>query len=236
MCEMHLRDIEVNGSRSGAAANMSTRLPAHGIIFRETRPSTSRLHPARAGIHNQTSTPGEITRATARGLSGAATLILVEGHQRPRATCRTCGRQDRHSIFVRLSSSPSSTAWHDGEGIASSCALSNDNPRQSLRASEDLHGTYEMSLGYLEDRLAIKDRFVRTRGARPRRVETWSIASRRTCSLRQPSGRRHSGHAAYRAFAERFKRFHEAGAQTPPRDLETGGRGRRRSSPSDLYL
>jgi uncharacterized protein (TIGR02246 family) len=71
-----------------------------------------------------------------------------------------------------------------------------------------------MSLGYLEDRLAISDLFVRYTTALDRGdVETIVDCFTPDGSLDSPAVGRHSGHAAIRAFAERFARFHERGAQ-----------------------
>src|SRR5438067_913470 len=65
-----------------------------------------------------------------------------------------------------------------------------------------------MSLGYLEDRLAINDLFVRYTTALDRGdVETPDG------SLDSPAVGRHAGHAAIRGFAEHFALFHENGAQ-----------------------
>jgi uncharacterized protein (TIGR02246 family) len=71
-----------------------------------------------------------------------------------------------------------------------------------------------MSLAYLEDRLAISDLFVRYTNALDRGdVETIVDCFTPDGSLDSPAVGRHSGHAAIRAFAERFARFHEHGAQ-----------------------
>jgi uncharacterized protein (TIGR02246 family) len=71
-----------------------------------------------------------------------------------------------------------------------------------------------MSLAYLEDRLAISDLFVRYTNALDRGdVETIVDCFTPDGSLDSPAVGRHSGHAAIRAFAERFARFHERGAQ-----------------------
>jgi uncharacterized protein (TIGR02246 family) len=71
-----------------------------------------------------------------------------------------------------------------------------------------------MSIGYLEDRLAISDLFVRYTTALDRGdVETIVDCFTPDGSLDSPAVGRHSGHAAIRAFAERFARFHERGAQ-----------------------
>ena len=71
-----------------------------------------------------------------------------------------------------------------------------------------------MSLGYLEDRLAINDLFVRYTTALDRGdVETLVDCFTPDAALDSPAVGRHAGHAAIRAFAERFARFHEAGAQ-----------------------
>ena len=71
-----------------------------------------------------------------------------------------------------------------------------------------------MSLGYLEDRLAISDLFVRYTTALDRGdVDTIVDCFTPDGSLASPAVGRHSGHAAIRAFAERFARFHERGAQ-----------------------
>jgi uncharacterized protein (TIGR02246 family) len=71
-----------------------------------------------------------------------------------------------------------------------------------------------MSLAYLEDRLAISDLFVRYTNALDRGdVETIVDCFTPDGSLDSPAVGRHSGHAAIRALAERFARFHEHGAQ-----------------------
>src|SRR5437764_2208802 len=71
-----------------------------------------------------------------------------------------------------------------------------------------------VSLAYLEDRLAINDLFVRYTTALDRGdVETIVDCFTPDGSLDSPAVGRHAGHAAIRAFAERFARFHERGAQ-----------------------
>jgi len=66
----------------------------------------------------------------------------------------------------------------------------------------------------LEDRLAISDLFVRYTNALDRGdVETIADCFTLDGSLDSPAVGRHSGHAAIRAFAERFARFHERGSQ-----------------------
>ena len=71
-----------------------------------------------------------------------------------------------------------------------------------------------MSLAYLADRLAINDLFVRYTTALDRGdIETLVDCFTPDASLDSPAVGQHSGHAAIRAFAERFARFHERGAQ-----------------------
>ena len=71
-----------------------------------------------------------------------------------------------------------------------------------------------MSLAEIEDRLAISDLFVRYTTALDRGdVETLVDCFMPDGSLDSPAVGQHSGHAAIRAFAERFARFHERGAQ-----------------------
>jgi uncharacterized protein (TIGR02246 family) len=71
-----------------------------------------------------------------------------------------------------------------------------------------------IDLGYVEDRLAINDLFVRYTTALDRGdVETLVDCFTPDGSLDSPAVGRHSGHPAIRAFAERFARFHEGGAQ-----------------------
>ncbi len=71
-----------------------------------------------------------------------------------------------------------------------------------------------MSLGYLEDRLAINDLFVRYTTALDRgEVETLVDCFTPDGSLDSPAVGRHSGHAAIRAFAERFAEFNRRGSQ-----------------------
>lgn len=71
-----------------------------------------------------------------------------------------------------------------------------------------------MSLSYLEDRLAISDLFVRYTNALDRGdIETIVDCFTPDGSLDSPAVGRHAGHAAIRAFAERFARFHERGSQ-----------------------
>ena len=71
-----------------------------------------------------------------------------------------------------------------------------------------------MSLADIEDRLAISDLFVRYTTALDRGdIETLVDCFTPHGSLDSPAVGQHSGHAAIRAFAERFARFHERGAQ-----------------------
>ena len=71
-----------------------------------------------------------------------------------------------------------------------------------------------MSLADIEDRFAISDLFVRYTTALDRGdVETLVDCFTPDGSLDSPAVGQHSGHAAIRAFAERFARFHEHGAQ-----------------------
>ena len=71
-----------------------------------------------------------------------------------------------------------------------------------------------MSLADIEDRLAISDLFVRYTTALDRGdVETLVDCFTPDGSLDSPAVGQHSGHTAIRAFAERFARFHERGAQ-----------------------
>lgn len=71
-----------------------------------------------------------------------------------------------------------------------------------------------MSLADIEDRLAISDLFVRYTTALDRGdIETLVDCFTPDGSLDSPAVGQHSGHAAIRAFAERFARFHERGAQ-----------------------
>src|ERR1700686_1763424 len=71
-----------------------------------------------------------------------------------------------------------------------------------------------MSLGYLEDRLAIHDLFVRYTTALDKGdVETLVDCFTPDGSLDSPAVGSHSGHAAIRGFAERFARFNERGSQ-----------------------
>jgi uncharacterized protein (TIGR02246 family) len=71
-----------------------------------------------------------------------------------------------------------------------------------------------VSLADLEDRLAINDLFVRYTTALDRGdVETIVECFTPDGSLDSPAVGSHAGHAAIRAFAERFARFHQRGAQ-----------------------
>ncbi len=71
-----------------------------------------------------------------------------------------------------------------------------------------------IDLGYLEDRLAINDLFVRYTTALDRGdVETLVDCFTPDGSLDSPAVGQHAGHPAIRAFAERFARFHAGGAQ-----------------------
>ena len=71
-----------------------------------------------------------------------------------------------------------------------------------------------MSLGYVQDRLAIEDLFVRYTTALDRGdVETLVDCFTPDGSLDSPAVGSHAGHAAIRAFAERFAAFNRRGAQ-----------------------
>jgi uncharacterized protein (TIGR02246 family) len=71
-----------------------------------------------------------------------------------------------------------------------------------------------MSLGYVQDRLAIEDLFVRYTTALDRGdIETLVDCFTPDGSLDSPAVGSHAGHAAIRAFAERFAAFNRRGAQ-----------------------
>ncbi len=103
--ETHWRDIEVQWVEERNASKLSARLPATGIIFRETRGDYDlSWHPAprRQYIINLdagvkiTASDGE-----ARVL-GAGEVILVEDTSGKGHLSQSIGGQMRHSIFVPI--------------------------------------------------------------------------------------------------------------------------------------
>jgi hypothetical protein len=103
--ETHWRDIEVEWAETTASGKLSKRLPATGIIFRQTRAEYNLdWHPAprRQYIINLdagvkiTASDGE-----AREI-GAGEVILVEDVRGKGHLSQAIGGQIRHSIFVPI--------------------------------------------------------------------------------------------------------------------------------------
>ena len=103
--ETHWRDIEVQWAEENQAGKLSARLPASGIIFRETAGSYNlSWHPAprRQYIINLvagvkiTASDGE-----AREI-GAGEVILVEDTNGKGHLSQAIGGKLRHSIFIPL--------------------------------------------------------------------------------------------------------------------------------------
>jgi hypothetical protein len=103
--ETHWRDIEVEWAETTASGKLSKRLPATGIIFRQTRGDYDLdWHPAPrqqyiinldAGV-KITASDGE-----AREI-GAGEVILVEDVRGKGHLSKSLGGQIRHSIFVPI--------------------------------------------------------------------------------------------------------------------------------------
>jgi quercetin dioxygenase-like cupin family protein len=103
--ETHWRDIEVQWVEENAAGKLSARLPASGIIFRQTAGSYDlSWHPAprRQYIINLdagvkiTASDGE-----AREI-GAGEVILVEDTSGKGHLSQAIGKRMRHSVFIPL--------------------------------------------------------------------------------------------------------------------------------------
>ena len=103
--ETHWRDIEVEWAEETSAGKLSKRLPATGIIFRQTRGDYDLdWHPAPrrqyiinldAGVRI-TASDGE-----AREI-GAGEVILVEDVRGKGHLSKSIGGQIRHSIFIPI--------------------------------------------------------------------------------------------------------------------------------------
>jgi hypothetical protein len=104
-CESHWRDIEVEFVEQNEAGRLSARLPASGIIFRQTAAEHDRpWHPAPrrqyiinldAGVQ-LTASDGEAR------VIGAGEVILVEDTTGRGHLSKAVNNQMRHSIFVPI--------------------------------------------------------------------------------------------------------------------------------------
>lgn len=103
--ESHWRDIEVEYVEQNEAGRLSARLPASGIIFRQTQAEHDRpWHPAPrrqyiinldAGVQ-LTASDGEAR------VIGAGEVILVEDTSGKGHLSKSVNNQMRHSIFVPI--------------------------------------------------------------------------------------------------------------------------------------
>lgn len=103
--ETHFRDIEVEWAEQGSAGKMSRRLPATGIIFRETggdydldwHPAPRRQYIINldAGVRI-TASDGEMR------VIGAGEVLLVEDTTGKGHLSKAIESQIRHSIFVPI--------------------------------------------------------------------------------------------------------------------------------------
>lgn len=103
--ESHWRDIEVQYVEQNEAGRLSARLPARGIIFRQTQAEHDRpWHPAPrrqyiinldAGVQ-LTASDGEAR------VIGAGEVILVEDTSGKGHLSKSVNNQMRHSIFVPI--------------------------------------------------------------------------------------------------------------------------------------
>jgi hypothetical protein len=103
--ESHWRDIEVEYVEQNEAGRLSARLPASGIIFRQTEAEHDRpWHPAPrrqyiinldAGVQ-LTASDGEAR------VIGAGEVILVEDTSGKGHLSKSVNNQIRHSIFVPI--------------------------------------------------------------------------------------------------------------------------------------
>lgn len=103
--ESHWRDIEVEYVEQNDAGRLSARVPAHGIIFRQTQAEHDRpwhRAPRRQYIVNLdagvqlTASDGEAR------VIGAGEVILVEDTTGKGHLSRSVNNQMRHSIFLPL--------------------------------------------------------------------------------------------------------------------------------------
>ena len=103
--ESHFRDIEIEWAEERRGSKLSKRLPATGIIFRETLPDNSLdWHPAprrqyivnlEAGV-KLTASDGESR------VIGTGEVILVEDTTGKGHISRSVNNKLRHSVFVTL--------------------------------------------------------------------------------------------------------------------------------------
>ncbi len=103
--ETHFRDIEIEWAHDGPGGKMSERLPATGIIFRETA-ATYDLdwHPAPRRQYIVNLDAGvEITASDGeRRIIGAGEVILVEDVTGKGHLSRAVSAQIRRSIFIPI--------------------------------------------------------------------------------------------------------------------------------------
>jgi hypothetical protein len=103
--ESHFRDIEVEWVEESRSGRLAKRLPATGIIFRQSRPDYDLdWHPAprRQYIINL---DGGVQITASDGESrviGAGEVILVEDTTGKGHLSKAVGGQVRHSIFVPI--------------------------------------------------------------------------------------------------------------------------------------
>jgi hypothetical protein len=103
--ETHWRDIEVEWVEERNASKLSARLPATGIIFRETRGDYDLdWHPAprRQYIINLDAGVKITASDGAARVIGAGEVVLVEDIRGKGHLSQSIGGQMRHSIFVPI--------------------------------------------------------------------------------------------------------------------------------------
>jgi len=103
--ESHFRDIEIEWAEERGASKFSARLPANGIIFRETAGSYDLdWHPAprRQYIINLDAGARLTASDGESRIIGAGEVILVEDVNGKGHLSQAVGGQLRHSIFVPI--------------------------------------------------------------------------------------------------------------------------------------
>ena len=103
--ETHFRDIEIEWAEEGPAGKLSKRLPANGIIFRETRAEHDvDWHPAPRRQYIINLDAGvELTASDGESrVIGAGEIILVEDTTGRGHLSKSVNHQMRHSIFVPI--------------------------------------------------------------------------------------------------------------------------------------
>ena len=103
--ESHWRDVQVDWAQEGPEGKTSTRMPATGIIFRQTQAEHDRpWHPAPRRQYIINLDAGvELTASDGQARTiGAGEIVLVEDTSGKGHLSKSVNNQMRHSIFIPI--------------------------------------------------------------------------------------------------------------------------------------